>query len=161
LESRPHFRARRALLLVLLIVTSLYAFGCEEASFVLAPESRLPRWFTLPKGLMRAKVTVNETDYLDNSIFTLYDITGSSWWAPEGHKLAQVSAVRQGAISLTEKRNVEGGFDGNPYPLYEVATVNGITEVLEYKRMEPVFYLNDDPEIRAALGLPRTSRFSE
>jgi hypothetical protein len=28
---------------------------------------------------------------------------------------------------------------------------NGITEVIESKRMEPVFYVNDDPVVRAAL----------
>jgi hypothetical protein len=36
---------------------------------------------------------------------------------------------------------------------YELMTVNGITEVLEYKQMEPVFYVSDDSEIRARLGL--------
>jgi hypothetical protein len=40
------------------------------------------------------------------------------------------------------------------YPFYEAVTVNRITEVLEFKRMEPVFYVTDDPEIRAAMGLP-------
>jgi hypothetical protein len=132
-------------------------FGCAESMFDLAPDSRLPRWFVLPKGLMRAEVTVHETKYLDHSVFTLYDTTQSSLWDSRGHELAQVSAVSQGAISLTKKQNAHGGYDGDPYPLYEVLTVNGVTEVLEYKRMEPVFYVSDDPEVRKKLNLANTS----
>jgi hypothetical protein len=147
------------LLLALLIAASQSLLGCAEGYFNLAPDSRLPRWFTLPEGLTRNKVTLNETEYGDHSVFTLYEGTGYPPSGPLwGHKFAQVSAVRQGAISLSEKTNAYGGFDGNPYPLYEVMTVNGITEVLEYKRMEPVFYISDDSEIRARLGLASTSK---
>ncbi|MFZ0678542.1 hypothetical protein [Candidatus Binatus sp.] len=148
------------LLFALLIVACPSLFGCAEGYFNLAPDSRLPRWFTLPEGLTRDKVTLNETEYIDHSVFTLYEGTG---YPPQGpllwsHKLAQVTAERQGATSLTEKTNENGGFDGNSYPLYEVMTANGIAELLEYKRMEPVFYISDDSEIRARLDLVSTSK---
>ena len=147
------------LLLALLIAASQSLLSCAESYFNLAPNSRLPRWFTLPEGLTRDKVTLNETAYIGHSVFTLYEGTGYPPSGPLwGHKLAQVTAAAQGVISLTEKTNAEGGFDGNPYPLYEVMTVNGITEVLEYKQMEPVFYISDDSEIRARLGLASTSK---
>jgi hypothetical protein len=132
--------------------------GCAEGYFNLAPDSRLPRWFTLPEGITRAEVTLHETAYLSHSVFTLYDATGFPAWDPKGHKIARVCAVTGEPISLTETKNAEGGFDGNPYPLYEIVTVNGIPELLEYKRMEPVFYVSDDSEIRAKLGLPSTSK---
>jgi hypothetical protein len=125
--------------------------------FDLAPDSRLPRWFALPKGLTRAEVTVHETKYLDHSVFRLYDTTQPSLWDSRGRELAQVRAASKGAISMTKKQNAQGGYDGDPYPLYEALTVNGITEVLEYKRMEPGFYVSDDPEIRAKLVPPKTS----
>ena len=43
------------------------------------------------------------------------------------------------------------------YPMYEVLTANGITEVVEHRRMEPVFYITDDPEVRRKLGVPELS----
>ena len=33
------------------------------------------------------------------------------------------------------------------YPAYEAITVNGITEIIENKKMEPIFYLTDDPAV--------------
>jgi hypothetical protein len=38
-----------------------------------------------------------------------------------------------------------------PYPQYEVLTSNGITEIVEHRRQEPVFYLSDDPAVRGQL----------
>lgn len=33
------------------------------------------------------------------------------------------------------------------YPSYEPITVNGITEIIEHRKMEPVFYVTDDPSV--------------
>jgi hypothetical protein len=41
-----------------------------------------------------------------------------------------------------------------PYPLYELLTANGITEIIEHRRMEPVFYITDNPEVSRKLGVP-------
>ena len=40
-----------------------------------------------------------------------------------------------------------------PYPSYEVITANGITEVIEHRQMEPVFYISDDPRVKEQLGV--------
>jgi len=40
------------------------------------------------------------------------------------------------------------------YPGYEVVIANGITDVMEHRRQEPIFYITDDPEIRRVLGVP-------
>jgi hypothetical protein len=37
------------------------------------------------------------------------------------------------------------------YPFYELVTINGIAEVIEHRRMEPIFSVNDDPVIRQEL----------
>jgi hypothetical protein len=34
------------------------------------------------------------------------------------------------------------------YPAYEVIVINGITEIVEHRKMEPIFYLSDDPAVR-------------
>ena len=33
------------------------------------------------------------------------------------------------------------------YPAYEAVTVNGVTDIIEYRKMEPVFYMTDNPAV--------------
>jgi hypothetical protein len=39
------------------------------------------------------------------------------------------------------------------FPFYEVITIDGTTEVIEQRRLEPLFYVVDDPKVREALGV--------
>jgi hypothetical protein len=39
------------------------------------------------------------------------------------------------------------------YPAHEVITVNGITEIIEHRKMEPIFYITDDPAVWKELGV--------
>jgi hypothetical protein len=39
------------------------------------------------------------------------------------------------------------------YPSYEIITVNGITEIIEHRKMEPIFYITDDPAVWKELGV--------
>jgi hypothetical protein len=41
------------------------------------------------------------------------------------------------------------------YPSYEVITIEDITEVVEHRAMEPVFYMSDDPNVLADLGVKK------
>jgi hypothetical protein len=43
-------------------------------------------------------------------------------------------------------KNSPQGF-ASGYPAYEAITVNGVTEIIEHKKMEPIFYITDDPTI--------------
>jgi hypothetical protein len=75
-----------------------------------------------------------------------------------GHTLASIRTLTEGSEPHyfgQTKRNKWGGFDDPSagYPAYEIETVNGITEAAEFKRMEPVFYINDDPAVRTKLGI--------
>jgi hypothetical protein len=40
-----------------------------------------------------------------------------------------------------------------PYPSDEALSANGITEIVEHRRMEPTFYISDDPAVRKTLGV--------
>ena len=40
-----------------------------------------------------------------------------------------------------------------PYPRYEILTAKGITEVIEHRRMEPIFYIVDDLQVKRQLGV--------
>ena len=111
-------------------------------------------WFTLPKGLSRADVTVKMYLYVRPS-----GRSASLWLLDRnGTTLTKVDAAVEGREPHyfgNDKKNAYGGYDlpWEGYPAYEVDMANGITEVTEFKRMEPVFYITDDPVVKAKLGL--------
>jgi hypothetical protein len=39
------------------------------------------------------------------------------------------------------------------YPSYSVITVNGITDIIEHRKPEPIFYITDDPAVWKELGV--------
>jgi hypothetical protein len=77
--------------------------------------------------------------------FGLLDMNGKnptmSWDIVWYKKLAAVDA------NIREQENVGGN------PSYVVVDADGITEVIEHKHDGNVFYINDDPAVRAKLGL--------
>jgi hypothetical protein len=77
--------------------------------------------------------------------FTLRDATG--------RKIASVIGQLQGKEPLTLAPH--GATGPSDYPGYEVITADGITEVIEHRRMEPIFYITDDPDIKLKLGVRR------
>jgi hypothetical protein len=52
----------------------------------------------------------------------------------------------------TEFSRLPGSSQDLSQPQYWTASTSGVTEVIEFKRMEPLFYVSDDPAIRAQLG---------
>jgi hypothetical protein len=101
----------------------------------LASESRLPRWEALPSGLTRADVSVRLNYYTplpgaNDAIFILR--------SRNGEKLAEVKG----------KVKCQYPYSGWSYPGYDAVVVNGTIEILEFRKMEPLFYVNDDPAIR-------------
>src|SRR5262249_27845740 len=132
---------------------SMCASGCAESFFNLAPDSRLPKWFSLPPGLSRADVTVSLAYYVFSPARPGRSAT-FKLWDSHGNKLAQASGSLRGLEPIAfGPRAPEGGVG---YPSYEVITVNGITELIEQRRPEPIFYISDDSDVKAKLGLPTT-----
>ncbi len=152
---------------VSLVAICSFLLGCAffpEASFELARESRLPKWFTLPSGFSRSDVTVTMDYYIGSNgrtaAFTLLDVRNQSsrpQGRPSGRKLAKVNGRQKDFEPLTLKNNPrpQSGFP-IPYPSYEIITVNGITEIIEHRRMEPIFYITDDPAVLSELGVSGT-----
>lgn len=135
---------------LLFVAMSMLLAGCNlfpEASFELARESRLPKWFVLPPGLSRKDVTVTMDYYSKASgrtaTFILLD--------KKKQKIAEAGGTLQGEKSHNLKNPIAGFPSG--YPSYEIITVNGVTEVIEHRRMEPFFYISDDPAVLAEFGL--------
>ena len=123
--------------------------GCQyfpESTFELSSESRLPKWITLPPGHTRADVSITMSYY-------------NALW---GNDVKFIVDDRKSPIlaKLYGKLNSDGpshlkhppqGFP-NGYPMYEVITMNGTTDIIEHRKMEPVFYLTDDPAVWKELG---------
>src|SRR5260370_40996007 len=45
------------------------------------------------------------------------------------------------------------------YPAYEVITVNGITEMIEHRKPEPIFYITEDPPLGNERELGQNKRW--
>jgi hypothetical protein len=125
--------AAKQLLIAALCVSSCAITGCIESSFHLASESRLPRWIALPPGLTRKDVSVTLNYY--STLSTLADDAKFILRDKKGKKLTEV----KGKV----KHHPWTG-----YPAYTAVVVNGTAEIIEHRKMEPIFYVNDDPAIR-------------
>jgi hypothetical protein len=112
-----------------------------ESTFELANESRLPKWITLPPGLTRADVSITMSYYIlpwgRNARFILKDT--------KGQIRTKVSGKEKGSEPLQLKHPPPGFPAG--YPTYEVITANGITEIIEHRKMEPIFFITDDAAV--------------
>ena len=135
-------RTLRCLVATIILCSAI--FGCRyfpESTFQLANDSRLPRWFNLPPGLSRRDVSVTMNYYIRlggrDATFVLCD--------KKQHVLAKVNGKLRDAAPLHLKSSSQG--DATGYPSFEVITANGVTEIMEHKKMEPIVYIADDPAI--------------
>jgi hypothetical protein len=119
--------------------------GCDflaESTFTLANESRLPKWVVLPPGVTRADISLTMSYYIlpwgGSARFKLQD------------KNKQTIEKENGRVRCRnpfQLKNSPKGFSAG-YPNYEAITVNDITEIIEHRKMEPIFYVTDSPEVR-------------
>jgi hypothetical protein len=127
----------------LLLALGLLLKACEyfpESSFTLASESRLPKWITLPAGLTRANASVTMNYYSfpwSYASFTLQD---------SKEQVIQKANGNTKCGPGFQLKNPPQGFPSG-YPAYVPITVNGITEIVEHRKMEPIFYITDDTTV--------------
>jgi hypothetical protein len=135
---------RYRFLAILLAIVFLTIKGCAlfpEATFNLANDSRLPKWVTLPPGLTRANVSLTMSYYVmpggRSAQFILRD------------KNEQIMKKENGKMRCKEPFQLKNPSQGFPsdYPAYEAITVNGVTEIIEHRKMEPIFYVTDDAAV--------------
>lgn len=106
--------------------------GCLESSFQLADESRLPVWIKLPPGLKRQDVSLTLNYYTN----------------PFGATARFILKNRRGDV-LEEVSGTDKPINGaSEYPSFVLVKVNGVSEIIEHRKMEPIFYVSDDASIR-------------
>ena len=72
----------------------------------------------------------------------------------QGHKIAKVTGKLKGT-SPNQLKNPDPGYPTG-YPSYEIITVDGVTDIIEHRKGEPIFYLTDDPNVWKELGVAQT-----
>ena len=137
----------RIFLNLILLITTLGLSGCLESSFELSPESRLPKWFEVPEGIPRSEIRVT-MDY--HSTFDGAEAVFKLYQKGKYFSLKSVTVIPR-APYANYLKNPPAGFPKG-YPKYVVITVDGVTDIIEHRKMEPIFYLTDDPAIWKELG---------
>ena len=121
--------------------------GCVVSKFSLAADSRLPVWFTLPKGVQRDDVIVT-LSYVTTAVTP--ENTVMEMRSVNGEEISKIRAIECLHPIMEAKKNSKGGFDPDSFPHYRIIRANGKTEIVEH-RMEPIFRIVDDPSLRASL----------
>src|SRR5258708_16259806 len=112
-----------------------------ESTVELASESRLPKWITLLPGLTLTDVSITMSycskPWGGSATFILRDTKG------------QIRTKVAGKVKGLEPFQLKHPPPGFPhgYPAYELITVNGITEIIEHRKLGPKFYITDDPAV--------------
>ena len=121
--------------IVLLIIVIGFSY-LPESTFQLANESRLPKWITIPSGLDRNDVSISMSYY--NS-----PLGGSAKFTLRDSKQRVLEKVN-GRLKCRYPIELTNSLSGlaPDYPSYEEITVNGVTEIIEHKRSEPIFLCN-------------------
>jgi|ERR1700722_15688962 len=143
-------RIDKFLLLFVALTIAGSEIGCDwfpESTFELASESRMPKWITLPPGLTRADASITMSYYSmpwgGSAVFILQDA--------KGRVRTKVRGKTRG-LGPSQLKHPPQGFPSG-YPAYEVITVNGMTDIIEHRKMEPIFYVTDDPAVWKELGV--------
>ena len=136
--------------IILLVFLTATFCGCLESSFVLSQDSRIPKWFDVPEGKPRSEFKVTADYYSTFSggelVFKLYE--KDHFFAMQKCIISTKTGDKLQSIQL---KNPPAG-SPKDYPRYKVITINGRTDIIEHRKMEPIFYTTDDPAIWKELG---------
>jgi len=137
-------------LFLVFIFGSLFTGCVSESNFRLSDESRLPKWFEISGGENRKGFYVTLHYYTSPSggsaALNLYE-------NDKFFKIDKISAKQEQLQPIQLKNPPKGSAKG--YPLYEIIEFDGIVDIIEHRRMEPVFYMVDDPVIWKELGVEK------
>jgi hypothetical protein len=151
LKSPPCKRLAAAVVMSLLTSCGFF----PESIFKLSPESRIPRWFDLDPNTERRDVQVEMSYYISaTGRSAKFVLKKRGTWLSQSMSCNQLGLEPIYLGSKADKPE-------NQYPSYEIITCKGITEVIEHRAMEPIFFVTDDPGVLRRLGLPRDSGYKD
>lgn len=135
---------------IFILLTCITFVGCDprygfmESNFQLADDSRLPKWFTIPKGYLRSDLKVTIDSYTSLCPFC-NDVVTTLYGPSPDNKEIMKKAGRQRWHPLSDIRYNK--YPANKYPNYTIITIDEIEEVFEQRRADNILYITDDPSI--------------
>jgi len=122
-----------------------FRYGLPESCFQLAQESRLPKWFELPKGYSRNEVDLALCYYLPPFMESRVIVKLKSH--STGRVLLKVTGSKRYHPD-SEKRGIKN------YPVFSIITVDGINEIIEHRQLGNIVNIADDPQLIEAIKQP-------
>ena len=121
--------------------------GCfAESNFDLSDESRYPKWFNIPQGYERKDLSVRIYYYAQP--FGETNFRTVLIGPPPENRILQKKFGTSEWHPVT-KAKIDAGLDH--YPSYHIVRVDGMAELVEHRKMEPIFYISDDAELKKAI----------
>jgi hypothetical protein len=119
---------------------------CPESNFTLSSDSKFPKWFSVPPGYDKKDLAVEIYYYappppISSNFKTI--LLGP----PPEHKTLDKK------IGTVQWHPATRSY--SDYPSYHIVNVNGTIELIEHKKMEPIFYVSDNTEMRQAIANDR------
>lgn len=116
-----------------------------EASFDLSDSSRLPKWVELPQGFDRADLVVTMDYYSTFSggkyVFKVQSKGGLF------NLQKNVVYIKDQPEAVTRELSIPPSGFTDGYPAFNVFKINGVTDIVERRQMEPYFYMSDDEAV--------------
>jgi hypothetical protein len=125
-----------------------------ESVFRLAPDSRLPKWFSTPQGYDRKYFTVKFYYYAPVPPFSQNFKAVLLGPSPNFEILETKIGKMRWHPSMEKKRNEHGGFNMDAmdaFPMISINTVDGLAEIVEQRMPTDILYISDDPQLRKAI----------
>ena len=124
---------------ITLLVFLCIVFGftrCVESNFLLAEDSRIPKWVKLPEGYSRTDVTVSL--FLHTIGKATLIVRGP---APDRKTLLKLKINADWHEATIKEKNRRGNYLFRPH--YYLATYNGVNDIIEFPCKGPVFWMTD------------------
>jgi hypothetical protein len=140
----------KRILISALIIFALWMLlfrGCVESNFLLAEDSRLPKWVKLPDGYTRADVNVSLFLHLHpfariivrekgHNQKKLIDVLVKAGW----HEATQQEESRRGTLEFS--------------PHYYYISYKGVNDIIKFPCKGPVFWMVDSIDTKTSSTRP-------
>lgn len=138
---------RKGFIYILLIaLAACSSRGCVESEFHLAKDSRLPVWFHIPDGMNRQDLDVILTYYTTGPAeMTLLDIRG-------GNSKSLITIKGENKHHPEYWAWAQQDWPKRSHPGFVVINVNGVSEIIEHKKMEPLFYVSNEVAVQRVIA---------
>ena len=121
--------------------------GVLESEFTLSPESRLPIWFDeLADDTTREEVTIYLRYYTSP-----FDVDDTILILKKGWRtLGKVSGKSEHHPKYWAWAHED--WPNRLYPGFVIITAEGKTEIIEHRKMEPIFYVSSEESVKQIMG---------